>query len=117
MGHVSVDTGTIIIADPCNLDQSKLSAQENIDRVIKNDLLQIFSEHEKEFEGITWEEVRSRPDIIEVLESYRSLSGSTTFENTSSYFHASKTGFGDGKYPVYANVEEERILGLFIDFD
>lgn len=87
IGKIYVDSGTIIIGDPCYFLHTRLD--------------------EKEF-GKGW---KGYCDITEDMfkDGYLQIGKGTAVTTCTLY--------GDGAYPVYAEVENNRIVRVMIDFD
>ena len=112
VGDVSVDTGRIIIADPCYLDDLDQSLSEIVNSIIETDILELCKKHGVKFDGIRHNEF----DLKRIMSLIRKF-GEGQFPGGSARFVASQTGFGDGRYPVYSKVEDSRVVGLWIDFE
>ena len=81
IGSVSVDSGTILIADPCYWLNDKTYQKE----IVKPDF-----------------------DLFRAIPHDRGMSGGKGLITT--------TGFGDGQYPVYAEIKKGRIKSITIEF-
>lgn len=112
VGDVSVDTGRIIIADPCYLDQLENQASEIVDQLIETDILEICERNEIDFSR-----VREDESTLRLIASLMKRFGEGKFPGGSARFVAAQTGFGDGRYPVYCKVEDDRVVGMWIDFE
>lgn len=112
VGDVSVDTGRIIIADPCYLGGVEKPVTEIVDLVIKTDILEICAEH-----GIKFDSIRNNELELKRVASLMRRFGEGQFPGGSARFVATETGYGDGRYPVYSKVEDSRVVGLWIDFE
>jgi hypothetical protein len=114
-GEVSIETGTIMIVDPCFVDQVG-SIREKV-----NDLFVEFSDSLFQkgliYNGTTLEEIRK---IASEHDHLRVRFGETVIDGGRAVL--SSMGLGDGQYPVYASVEYDsdwetfRVVGLWIDF-
>ena len=115
-GSVSIETGQIMITDPCQVGDKKKIDQEidNLfveftDFLYKKGLIYPSMPH-----GKFWEILAENEDLrIRFGEICASTSGDVSF--------VSLTGFGDGTYPVYVKLEEldigyKRVVGIWIDF-
>jgi len=88
IGHVGVDSGTVMIGDPCYTLPDDASQRDETAR--------------------TWEVLCSKTDYSKQVQE---LFGDGMGLIVSS-------GYGDGYYPVYAERNEEgRILRILVDFD
>lgn len=112
VGDVSVDSGRIIVADPCYFDRLELSASEMVDPIIETDILDICVKN-----GIEFSDVRRDETLLKKIASLTRRFGEGTFPDSEASFIASQTGYGDGSYPVYCKVEDFRVVGLWIDFE
>jgi hypothetical protein len=114
-GEVSIETGKIMIVDPCFVDQVG-NIREKV-----NDLFVEFSDIllQKGLVSNTTpiEEIRK---IAAEHDHLRVRFGETVIDGGRAVL--SSTGLGDGRYPVYARVEYDsdwetfRVVGLWIDF-
>lgn len=112
VGEVSVDSGRLIIADPCYFDNLQGSVSEMVDPIIETDILEICEKN-----GIDFSEVRNNENLLKKVASLTRRFGEGTFSNDGASFVATQTGYGDGRYPVYSKIEEFRVVGLWIDFE
>ena len=48
---------------------------------------------------------------------YETLADQDTATLGKSFAVASRTGYGDGVYPVYALYKDDRVMGIFVDFN
>jgi hypothetical protein len=114
-GEVSVETGKVMIVDPCFVDQVGSIRQK------VNDLFVEFSDilFKKGLisNSMTLEEIKI---IASAHDHLRVRFGETVIDGGRAVL--SSTGVGDGRYPVYARVEYDsdwqtfRVVGLWIDF-
>jgi hypothetical protein len=112
VGDVSVDTGRIIIADPCYLGDVEKPVTEIIDPLIVTDILEICKKH-----GVRCDDIRNNEFELKRVASLMRRFGEGQFPGGSARFVATETGYGDGRYPVYSKVEDSRVVGLWIDFE
>lgn len=112
MGEVSVDTGRIIIADPCYFDGSDSTPSELVGPLIQTDILDLCMAH-----GVSFETLDKNPEELKRIASLRRKFGEGQFPGGAARFVATQTGFGDGRYPVFAKVENDRVVGVWIDFE
>jgi hypothetical protein len=95
IGSFTVDSGQAIVGDPCYLDEWKTWDSDK----------QNFEDHAKH-KGEYGYLGASNATLVE---GYGSLGlGSAV---------AFSTGYGDGIYPVYAELDGTRVLKIIIDFD
>jgi hypothetical protein len=100
-GEVSVDTGRIIISDPCYL-RSADEIFELLETVIQVDLLTLCEQA-----GVNFDTLRDNPEQLKTIAAMRKQFGAANFVGSDASFVASKTVFGDGRYPVFAKVEDD----------
>lgn len=112
IGDISVDTGRIIIADPCYFDGCDLTPSELTEPLIQVDILDLCIAH-----GVDFDTIRQNPKELERIASLRRRFGEGRFPGGLASFVATKTGFGDGRYPAFAKVENDRVVGVWIDFE
>jgi hypothetical protein len=117
-GDVSVDTGTLLIADPCYVTNwNDLNSEMIYDIFVEfTDIL--------DSKGLLPEKME--PGEIEKIarehDSLRVRYGELQVPGGSATAVVTKTGIGDGRYPVYAKVEKDsisetgRVVGVWIDF-
>ena len=91
IGHVSVDSGSIIIGDPCYFDGGTNGLIGTLEKKLEKNSYCEFSSSE----------------LADRL-----------YPNNSSLI-ASETGYGDGIYPVIAEIDRDtgRVKSLLIDFE
>ena len=95
IGHFSVDSGQAMVGDPCYLDEWELW----------NNKAESFDEHEKQV-GVYGYLGASNATLTK---GYGELGGSRSVVFT--------TGYGDGYYPVYAELDEDgRVARVVIEF-
>jgi len=97
VGRVGVDSGQIIITDPCYLKDFK---SDDYDQ----ELIEAFQEDEKfpySYNGVCAKTMMDEP-VGEVGNRAQGV--------------ASNSGFGDGTYPVFAHIEGGRVQKLEIVF-
>ena len=95
IGQFSVDSGQAIVGDPCYLNDWKLWDSENVK----------FEEHS------------NRVGEYGYLGSANATLGKGFGQLGGSSAVAFSTGYGDGLYPVYADINEDGLIGLIvIDF-
>ena len=82
IGKVWVDSGTIMVCDPCYLESDGRSSMVNVD-----------------------------DDIFAKL-----IDTPTIQVGKGNLAVAVRSGYGDGTYPVYAMMDKNIVLGLFVDF-
>lgn len=112
IGEVSVDTGRLIIADPCYLDGLKENPSELAGAIIQTDLLGLCDSVGENFDTL-----RQDPDAMARVLAQRKIFGEAKFPGGDAVFVASETGYGDGRYPVFSKVEDGRVVGIWIDFE
>lgn len=139
VGYVPVDSGQVIIVDPCYLDKWKDNEFEDIRRFRGTATGQIF-EYPRDFKkfdqpvhsGLSMNELLKRgwveqiPDDPDDSLSYNGAcratlaeggTGQLRFDNGIEAAVASRTAYGDGVYPVYAYKDKTgRITKLEIIF-
>jgi len=135
IGHCPVDSGQLMITDPCYLDKWEDKNFQDI-RVYQSEdgnTLQYpkdFSNYEQVIDGYdtTMNDLVSREIFKKVKNprddsfSYNAARQITIEDNYGEFGNglavASSTGWGDGRYPVYAKVDEEtgRVKELKIIF-
>jgi len=115
IGDVAVETGTIMLADPCFI-----SNKADIEKKIENLFVEFYGtllDHGLISDSTSYKEVI---DIAKSNDALRIRFGEISLEGGAVV--AAKTGFGDGKYPVFAKVEWDpafeagRVVGLWVDF-
>ncbi|WP_420587967.1 hypothetical protein [Marivita sp.] len=111
-GAVSVDTGRIIISDPCYLRSAHEINEDVLETVIQTDFLTLCEQA-----GVKFDTLRDNPEQLKTIAAMRKQFGAANFVGSDAFFVASITGFGDGRYPVFAKVENDRVVGLWIDFE
>jgi hypothetical protein len=101
VGYVSVDSGQVIIVDPCHLHDGKPGpgGLQHSSRGWK------YEQHYEECRRATTGGIDDRTG--EARRAGSVLDGSAV---------ASSTGWGDGTYPVYATILDDRVLKLEIKF-
>ena len=97
VGHVGVDSGQVMICDPCYIDSH--------------------------WEKVTWETHEEFLRLMEDNQNYFNYLGachaSLKSENMASQFDlgvCSSSGWGDGEYPVYATYQNGRVKKLEVVF-
>jgi len=114
-GEVSIETGKILVVDPCFLRGED---------EIENKVVDLFVEFHDVLtrNGLISDEMNIN-DIKRVAsenDQLRVRFGEILFNGGAAVL--SSTGFGDGKYPVFARVEYDpvwktsRVVGIWIDF-
>ena len=96
VGHISVDSGQVLIVDPCYLD-----------------------DWNNDFDEDKIDEGRDDPEAREL--NYSGACAATLSDNhcgsVGNLAFGSETGYGDGVYPVYAETDPDgRITMILIDF-
>jgi hypothetical protein len=89
VGHVGVDSGQVMIVDPCYLDDYDPQSNEEWD-----------------------------PEKHKGTFSYQGLCHKTLSDNVGqvNLSVVSSSGYGDGYYPVYATFEDGRVASLTVEF-
>jgi hypothetical protein len=106
VGHVTVDSGRIIIIDPCHLHDG---------RTLPNGL-----RHSSEgwIDPTTGQATEKREEEMDAIGCIDETTGES--KPAVPVYHssavASSTGYGDGTYPVYATILDGRVLKLEIEF-
>ncbi len=101
VGYVSVDSGQVIIVDPCYLHDGK-PGPGGLQHASKG---WKYEQHYEECCDATGGGIDDRTGEAQHAGSV--LNGSAV---------ASSTGWGDGTYPVYATILDDRVLKLEIQF-
>lgn len=115
VGEVSVETGQLLIVDPCFIEE-----RDKVDAKLEELFIEfhdILKSHGLVSDDMKHEEVRKIAkdnDELRVRYGEVFIGGGTAV--------ATKTGLGDGRYPVFARVEMDtvfqtgRVVGIWIDF-
>jgi hypothetical protein len=145
IGHITVDSGQVLIVDPAYLDQWKqkdFEYESGIKRgkvsyklwgkALSGGKMQqinwatpLDAEGGKSMNDLLqeegWEEFNNYPDSGEF--SYSGVSSLTVQDRYGEIIAsgfatavASTTGWGDGQYPVYATIKDGRVAKIEIDF-
>lgn len=116
VGKVSVESGQLLLADPCFLDDCDTTSQNLADAIIQTDLLEIFERNSNEFKNIAWEDVPRRKEVVERLRALSKFVGSQNFPDGAGIYFGCKVSI-DGVYPVFAKIKANKVTGLFIDLE
>jgi len=137
VGHIGVDSGQVMICDPCYIDSSwKQEAFKNIRRYRHHgtgDVLEYgknFYDYEKKIKGYdrTMNEMIAAKEVHEVPTtpaihpfSYNACCQATLSEDGFGELQdgtavVTSSGYGDGLYPVYAEMEHGRVKRVTIEF-
>jgi hypothetical protein len=132
IGHIGVDSGQVLVTDPCYLDSFKnneFKAKEWVDIQDSKGLLERVEKCSKRWFEIVDKINKGKLKIVkEEMEqlprdySYSGCAAATLSEEKAGELGdgmgvASSTGFGDGSYPVYVEYNREgRISRLIVDF-
>ena len=136
VGHVPVDTGQLMITDPCYLrdwedndfvsiriyeksDDPSVTLQWTVD-FIGHD--QVIKPYDKTMNNLIAEGTFVLREDTRPIRSFSYDSACRrTIRNGAGQVTdlavATETGWGDGCYPVYANVKDGRVMQLRIDFN
>jgi len=135
VGNIGIDSGQVIIVDPCYLNNwigidKKLTHTRGIRKGNKSYQWEkdftnfdepLKSESGKTPNGLVeegWEKWEKNPDLGKFSwNGICQLTMKNGFGQLENLAVGSRTGWGDGYYPVYAYVKESIVLGLAIDFD
>jgi hypothetical protein len=118
IGEVFVDTGQIVILDPCNLDFA-LKNKGRIEDLVKLDMYEMLSEKGLLHDNMSHTDARKSAQE----NGYeRRLAAKFQANEHGAAGIISHTGLGDGGYPVYAQIIDiegfgTRVAGLWIDFE
>ena len=133
VGNVGVDSGQVIIVDPCYLSDWKDDSYDDIRGIRKGNKTYSYRKDFVTFEEPLKKENNKTPNELvkegwEYFNDYPKsgefsyngicqLTLSKNYGQLDSLAVGSSTGWGDGYYPVYAYVINGRVMRLVVDFD
>ena len=98
IGHIGVDSGNVIVGDPCNLGD-----------FVNDDFAGQLDPDQEQFDFSYNGAVQAAFSGGDVIGEFPHIPGAGRAV-------ASTTSYGDGIYPVFHVVEDGKLVGLFIDF-
>jgi hypothetical protein len=107
VGHVTVDTATVVIIDPCHINDGRplpSGFMNSSEGLVDPTTGQIKENQQDEIEEAT----------MGIDPTTGEASGAGSIYHGSAV--ASSTGYGDGTYPVYATIKDGRVLKLEVVF-
>lgn len=115
VGRIGVDSGQVMIGDPCYLNQWENAPEKpkDFDKGVEE------SEGVYSYYGACNATRKARPFGLLSLtpEAKKNYGGLGGIISEVGYAVACSTTFGDGDYPVYAKIKDGRVIELRIDFD
>lgn len=143
IGHIGIDSGQVVICDPCYIDSEWKKEEFNIKRQYRHNDGTIL-EYQKDFPhyeavipkyGKKMNDILAANEAVEIPDnepsdhpfSYNACCKKTLGPDGFGQLNyalghegvgvVSTTGYGDGYYPVYANINSEgRVMSITIDF-
>lgn len=115
VGDVSVETGQLLVLDPCFIEESaKVNAKLEELFIEFYDILKVRGLVSDDMKHEEVRKIAKENDELRVRFGEVCIGGGTAV--------ATLTGLGDGRYPVFARVEVDpilqtgRVVGIWIDF-
>jgi|TARA_B100000315_G_scaffold176590_1_gene165119 hypothetical protein len=133
IGYIGIDSGQVLIVDPCYLSNWKDDEYDDTRGIRKGNKTYLYRKDFETYEEPLKKENNKTPNEL-VKEGWESFSEypksgefsyngicqltlSKNYGQLDNLSVGSSTGWGDGCYPVYGEIKHGRVVKLIIDFD
>lgn len=118
IGAVQVDTGRLVILDPCYL-QECAAIEDHINDLSVQDFYKTLEDAGLIDDSMTMRDVR---EVARVNQHKRKLHAEFAINDRGATAIVTHSGFGDGIYPIHARIVQTekngpRVAGIWIDFE